>query len=112
MKTSFWQRWRPWALTSRRGRPAPRREPRLQVQQLEDRTVLSGTAHLLAHIDPGSSGPFPVQFVVIGSEAYFVASDATHDERVDDPNTSEQRDTADISQNTTNKAFFRGRRMK
>ena len=52
--------------------------------------------------NPSKKGP---------EDQHDVASDATHDERVDDPNTSEQRDTADISQNTTNKAFFHGRRM-
>ena len=41
-----------------------------------------------------------------------VAGDTTHDERLDDLNTSEQGDTANISQNTTNKGFFHGRRMK
>lgn len=41
-----------------------------------------------------------------------VGSDTTHGERPDDLNTSEQGDTANIKQNTTNKGFFRGRRMK
>jgi len=41
-----------------------------------------------------------------------VASDTTHDKRSDDLNTSEQGDTANIRQNTTNKGFYRGRRMK
>jgi hypothetical protein len=41
-----------------------------------------------------------------------VASDTTRDQRPDDLNTSEQGDTANISQNTTNKGFFHGRRMK
>ena len=39
-------------------------------------------------------------------------SDSTHEKHRDDPNTSEQGDTANIKQNTTNKGFFRGRRMK
>jgi hypothetical protein len=41
-----------------------------------------------------------------------VASDTSHDERQGDRHTSEQGDTANISQNTTNKGFFHGRRMK
>ena len=41
-----------------------------------------------------------------------VGSDTTHERRPDDLNTSEQGDTANIKQNTTNKGFFRGRRMK
>jgi hypothetical protein len=41
-----------------------------------------------------------------------IASDATHVKRLDDLNASEQGDTANIRQNTTNKGFFRGRRMK
>lgn len=39
-------------------------------------------------------------------------SDATQHKRPDEPNTSAQGDTANIKQNTTNKGFFRGRRMK
>ena len=41
-----------------------------------------------------------------------VVSDTARDKRPDDPNTSEQGGTANISQNTTNKGFFLGRRMK
>ncbi|THD46540.1 MAG: hypothetical protein E7774_06095 [Bradyrhizobium sp.] len=41
-----------------------------------------------------------------------VDSDTTHENRPDELNTSEQGDTANIKQNTTNKGFFRGRRMK
>ena len=41
-----------------------------------------------------------------------VGSDTTHENRPDEMNTSEQGDTANIKQNTTNKGFFRGRRMK
>ena len=41
-----------------------------------------------------------------------VGSDTTHEKRPDDLNTSEQGDTANIKQNTTNKGFFLGRRMK
>jgi|GEM_PF-1273294 hypothetical protein len=41
-----------------------------------------------------------------------IASNTTHEKRPDDLNTSEQGDTANIKQNTTNKGFFRGRRMK
>ncbi len=41
-----------------------------------------------------------------------VGSDTTHESRPGDLNTSEQGDTANINQNTTNKGFFRGRRMK
>jgi hypothetical protein len=41
-----------------------------------------------------------------------IVSDTTHEKRPDDLNASEQSDTANIKQNTTNKGFFRGRRMK
>ncbi len=41
-----------------------------------------------------------------------VGGDTTHENLPDDLNTSEQGDTANIKQNTTNKGFFRGRRMK
>ena len=41
-----------------------------------------------------------------------VASDTTHAKHPDDLNTSEQGETANIRRNTTNKGFFRGRRMK
>jgi len=41
-----------------------------------------------------------------------VPSDTTHGKHPADLNTSEQGDTANIKQNTTNKGFFRGRRMK
>ncbi len=43
------------------------------------------------------------------------ASEAVRDPSLkhpEPPNTSEQGDTANIKQNTTNKGFFRGRRMK
>ena len=41
-----------------------------------------------------------------------VASDTTHKKHPDELNISEQGDTANIKQNTTNKGYFRGRRMK
>jgi hypothetical protein len=41
-----------------------------------------------------------------------VGSDTTHEKHPDDLNTSEQGDTANIKQSTTNKGFFRVRRMK
>ena len=41
-----------------------------------------------------------------------VASDTTRNKHLDELNTSEQGDTANIKQNTTNKGFFRGRRIK
>ena len=41
-----------------------------------------------------------------------IASDTTRAKHPDDLNTSEQGDAANIRQNTTNKGFFRGRRMK
>ena len=41
-----------------------------------------------------------------------IASDTTREKRLDDLNTSEQGGAANIRQNTTNKGFFRGRRMK
>lgn len=41
-----------------------------------------------------------------------VASDTTHDKHPTELNISEQGDTANIKQNTTNKGYFRGRRMK
>ena len=41
-----------------------------------------------------------------------VGSDTTHENHPDDLNTSEQGDTANIKQNTTNRGFFLGRKMK
>ncbi len=41
-----------------------------------------------------------------------VASDTSQKRRPDELNTAEQGDTANIKQNTTNKGYFRGRRMK
>ena len=41
-----------------------------------------------------------------------VVSDTTKAKHRDEPHTSEQGDTANIKQNTTNKGFFQGRRMK
>jgi len=41
-----------------------------------------------------------------------VHSDTTHERRPDDLHASEQGDTANVKQNTTNKGFFLGRRMK
>ena len=41
-----------------------------------------------------------------------VGGDTTHEKRPDDSNASEQGDTANIKQNTTNKGFSHGRRMK
>ena len=41
-----------------------------------------------------------------------VSSDTTHEKRPEDLHASEQGETANIKQNTTNKGFFRGRRMK
>ena len=79
MKTSFWRRWWPSARTGKRGRPVSQRgrQP-LQVEQLEDRTLLSGTPHLLADINPGSPSSSPFDLVVIGSTTYFTANDGTH----------------------------------
>ena len=39
-------------------------------------------------------------------------SDTTHAKRPGEVNAAEQGDTANIKQNTTNKGFFHGRRMK
>jgi hypothetical protein len=36
----------------------------------------------------------------------------TNEPRIQPENTSEQGDTANVRQNTTNKGFFRGRRVK
>ena len=41
-----------------------------------------------------------------------VDSDTTHARRPDDLHAAEQGDTANVRQNTTNKGFFLGRRMK
>jgi ELWxxDGT repeat protein len=47
------------------------------VEQLEDRTLLSGTPLLLADINPvGASAP--ANFARIGTETYFTANDGTH----------------------------------
>ena len=41
-----------------------------------------------------------------------VATDVEAGKHPVEPNASEQGDTANIKQNTTNKGYFRGRRMK
>ena len=61
MKTSFWSRRRT-----------------LQVEQLEDRTLLSGTPQLLADINPGAASSNPSPMAVIGTTTYFAANDGTH----------------------------------
>lgn len=45
-------------------------------------------------------------------DAHAVARSVDTSLRSREPNTAEQGDTANIRQNTTNKGFFRGRRMK
>ncbi len=80
MKTSFWRRWWSGGRAGKRGRPAVRGGPRslrFQVEQLEDRTLLSG-AQLLADIYPGSPSSNPNYLVVIGTETYFAANDGIH----------------------------------
>src|SRR6516162_200931 len=61
MKTSFWS-----------GRRT------LEVEQLEDRTLLSGTPQLLADINPGAPPSNPSQMAVVGTTTYFAANDGTH----------------------------------
>jgi ELWxxDGT repeat protein len=75
MKTSFWRRW--WQ-SGKRSRPVSHGKPRrrlVQVEQLEDRTLLSGAPQVLADINLGI---VPSPMVLIGSTAYFVANDGTH----------------------------------
>jgi hypothetical protein len=45
-------------------------------------------------------------------DSHETADDSTHAQRPGDVDASEQSDTANIKQNTTNKGFFLGRRMK
>ena len=45
-------------------------------------------------------------------ERHEAPSDTTPAKRLGDVNAAEQGDTANIKQNTTNKGFVRGRRMK
>ncbi|MFO0845224.1 MAG: ELWxxDGT repeat protein, partial [Gemmataceae bacterium] len=85
MKTSLWRRWWPSTREGKRSRPVSRGgplRPRLQVEQLEDRTLLSGTPQLLADINPGAGNSFPLQLVVSGSTTYFWADDGTHGNQV------------------------------
>jgi uncharacterized protein YjbJ (UPF0337 family) len=63
------------------------------------------TKHLPSTPTANRSGKGP-------GDKHEVASDTTHAKHPDDLNTSEQGDTANIKQNTTNKGYFRGRRMK
>jgi ELWxxDGT repeat protein len=75
MKTSFWRGWRPSARAGKPARPLSRGRRRLiEVEQLEYRTLLSGTPQLVADITPVAAP----SMVVIGSEAYFTANDGTH----------------------------------
>src|SRR5947209_14392119 len=85
MQTSFWRRWLSSARAGKRSRPVSRGgplRPSLQVEQLEDRTLLSGTPKLLADINPGAGPSFPLEMVVIGSTTYFWADDGTHGNEV------------------------------
>src|SRR5579884_159861 len=80
MKTSLWRRWWSGVRAGKRIRPVARGGPRslrFQVEQLEDRTLLSG-AQLLADIYPGSASAYPNDLVVIGTETYFAANDGIH----------------------------------
>jgi ELWxxDGT repeat protein len=48
------------------------------VEQLEERTLLSGTPQLLADINPGTGPSNASHLAVIGSTTYFAANDGTH----------------------------------
>jgi ELWxxDGT repeat protein len=81
MKISFW---RPWWSSARAGKqsgPSLRKTPlplRLQLEQLEDRTLMSGTPQMVLDINPGSPSSSPSQMVAIGSMIYFSANDGAH----------------------------------
>jgi ELWxxDGT repeat protein len=77
MKTAFWRHWWSRACAARRNRVVSHRGRPLRIDQLEDRTLPSA-AQLLADIHPGGAFSTPTGFVVIGSEAYFAASEGTH----------------------------------
>src|SRR5262245_24007900 len=81
MKTSFWQRWWQSVRGGKRSGPVARgglRRQALRLEALEDRTLLSGTPHLLQDINPTSLPSNPSDLVVIGSTTYFSADDGIH----------------------------------
>jgi ELWxxDGT repeat protein len=81
MNTSFWRRW--WqSMQGRRARNTGRqtrwRRTRLRLEQLEDRTLLSGTPHLVLDINTTVQSSNPTDIVAIGTTTYFAANDGIH----------------------------------
>jgi ELWxxDGT repeat protein len=81
MKTSFWRRW--WGLASVGQRSCPvlrarPRQARLRVRSLEDRTLLSGTPHLVLDINSTPQSSNPTDLVAVGRTIYFSANDGIH----------------------------------
>src|SRR5215469_10132308 len=81
MKTSFWRQWLTSIRHPRPARPvrraAPRRRP-LLLEALEDRTLLSGTPHMVLDINTTPLSSTPSWLVAIGSTIYFSADDGVH----------------------------------
>ncbi len=80
MKTSFWSRWWP---SIRGGKPAtraPRRRVRrtLYLEELERRTVPSGTPQLVLDVNPGLPSSNPFGLVAVGATTFFTANDGAH----------------------------------
>jgi ELWxxDGT repeat protein len=82
MKTSFWRHWWKSIFQARPTRPISREGTRrlalLRLEQLEDRTLLSGTPQMVADINPGPASSNPDGFVAIGATTYFTANDGVH----------------------------------
>src|SRR5260370_19690750 len=82
MKISFWRRWWKSSGQAKPARPISRRgtgrRTLLLLEALEDRTLLSGTPHMLLDLNSTSFSSSPSGLVAIGSTTYFSADDGIH----------------------------------
>src|SRR5260370_15582732 len=82
MKISFWRRWWKSSGQAKPARPISRRgtgrRTLLLLEALEDRTLLSGTPHMLLDVNSTSFSSSPSGLVAIGSTTYFSADDGIH----------------------------------
>jgi ELWxxDGT repeat protein len=82
MKTSFWRQWWKSIHRAKPVRPISRagtgRRTLLRLEQLEDRTLLSGTPQMVRDINPTLLPSIPSQMVAIGSTIYFAADDGVN----------------------------------
>ena len=105
MKTSFWRRWWQAARGGKRSGPVARRLRRPPwLEALEDRTLLSGTPHMLLDTNPATFSSWPSGFVTIGSTTYFTADDGIHGRELwkNDGTAAGTRMVADINPGSAN----------